>query len=200
MKHLIIAGVPRAGKSTLSRRVARAFGWQHVSMDAIIAGFEQCFPETGVDTGLRVNAGKPSMEILRIISGKMGPFLRAMTDPEEYDQQNGPMVIDMYQLLPEDYARYLNPEICGILYLVTGDVTPAERCAIQKAYDTPEDYTYSLSDSERMEGCRYLVEQSGLMRAQCQALGLPCYETARERERVFEEILGKLQAEKNAFL
>lgn len=200
MKHLIIAGVPRAGKSTLSRRVARAFGWQHVSMDAIIAGFEQCFPETGVDTGLRVNAGKPSMEILRIISGKMGPFLRAMTDPEEYDRQNGPMVIDMYQLLPEDYARYLNPEICGILYLVTGDVTPAERCAIQKAYDTPEDYTYSLSDSERMEGCRYLVEQSRLMRSQCQALGLPCYETARERERVFEEILGKLQAEKNAFL
>jgi len=33
--NIIIAGVPRAGKSTLSRRIAREFGYQHVSMDAI---------------------------------------------------------------------------------------------------------------------------------------------------------------------
>jgi hypothetical protein len=144
MKHLIIAGVPRAGKSTLSRMAAGELGWQHVSMDAIIAGFERCFPEAGIDTGLSVNKDKGSMEILHIISGKIGPFLRAMTDPDEYDCQNGPMVIDMYQLLPEDYN--------------------------------------GLSDSERLEGCRYLVEQSRLMREQCERLGLPYFETARNRE------------------
>ena len=55
MKHLIVAGVPRAGKSTLSRRIARETGWQHVSMDAVIAGFERCFPQTGVDTGLSLS-------------------------------------------------------------------------------------------------------------------------------------------------
>lgn len=195
MKHLIVAGVPRAGKSTLARRIARTFGWQHVSMDAVIAGFEQCFPETGVDTGLSVNAGKSSMEILRTISGKMAPFLRAMTSPEEYDHKNGPMVIDMYQMLPEDYAEYLDPNICGILYLLTGDVTPKERCAIQKQYDTPEDYTYTLSDEERLEGAHYLVEQSQLMREQCERLGLPFYETSREREQVFGEILTALKKE-----
>ncbi len=192
MKHLIIAGVPRAGKSTLSRRAARELGWQHVSMDAIIAGFERCFPETGIDTGLSVNKDKGSMEILHIISGKIGPFLRAMTDPEEYDRQNGPMVIDMYQLLPEDYVRYIDPEVCDVLYLLTGDVTPEERCRIQKEFDTPEDYTYGLSDSERLEGCGYLVEQSRLMREQCERLGLPYFETARDRERVLDEALSKI--------
>lgn len=192
MKHLIVAGVPRAGKSTLSRRIARQFGWQHISMDAVIAGFERCFPETGVDTGISVNLGKPSLEILRMISGKMGPFLRAMTDPEEYDQANGPMVIDMYQLLPEDYIRRQLSDSCRILYLVTGDVTPEERFRIQKAHDTPEDYTYDLPDDERMEGCRELVEQSRLIRAQCEKLGLPCYETARDREQVFDAILKRL--------
>lgn len=195
MKHLIIAGVPRAGKSTLSRRVAKEFGWQHVSMDAIIAGFEQCFPETGIDTGISVNAGKDSLDILYTISGRIGPFLRAMTSPEEYDQKNGPMVIDMYQLLPEDYVKYINPDVCGILYLLTGDVTPEERFAIQKEFDTPDDYTYTLSDEERMEGCQYLVEQSQLFREQCEKFGLPCYETAREREQVFGEILEKLKQE-----
>ncbi len=192
MKHLIIAGVPRAGKSTLSRMAAGELGWQHVSMDAIIAGFERCFPETGIDTGLSVNKNKSSMEILHIISGKIGPFLRAMTDPEEYDHQNGPMVIDMYQLLPEDYVRYIDPEVCDVLYLLTGDVTPEERCSIQKEFDTPEDYTYGLSDSERLEGCGYLVEQSRLMREQCERLGLPYFETARDRERVLDEALSKI--------
>ncbi len=199
MKHLIIAGVPRSGKSTLSRRVAKALGWQHVSMDAIIAGFERCFPETGIDTGLSVNKNKSSMEILQIISGRIAPFLRAMTDPEEYDRQNGPMVIDMYQLLPEDYVKYLDPEACGILYLLTGDVTVEERFRIQKEFDTPEDYTYELSDEERLEGCGYLVEQSGLMREQCERLGLPYFETARDRESVFTEILEKLRQEASEY-
>ncbi len=196
MKHLIVAGVPRAGKSTLSRRIARETGWQHVSMDAVIAGFERCFPQTGVDTGLSVNRGKPSLEILRIISGKMAPFLRAMTDPEEYDEKNGPMVIDMYQLLPEDYAASGLASTCRVLYLLTGDVDPEERCAIQKKFDTPEDYTYELSDEERLEGCRDLVAQSRLMREQCERLGLPYYETAHSREAVFAEILRRVVEER----
>ncbi|WP_305116932.1 hypothetical protein [Acutalibacter muris] len=159
----------------------------------IIAGFERCFPETGIDIGLSVNKNKSSMEILHIISGKISPFLRAMTDPEEYDRKNGPMVIDMYQLLPEDYAKYLDPDICGIIYLLTGDVTPEERCRIQKEFDTPEDYTYELSDQERLEGCGYLVEQSRLLREQCEHLGLPYFETARDRETVFDGIMEKLR-------
>ncbi len=200
MKHLIVAGVPRSGKSTLSRRIAKEFGWQHVCMDAVIAGFEQCFPETGVDTGISVNKGKSSLEILRIISGKIAPFLRAMTSEEEYDHKNGPMVIDMYQLLPEDYVRCGLSSTCWILYLLTGDVTPEERFAIQKKFDTPEDYTYDLSDEERMEGCEYLVEQSRLIRGQCEAHGLPVYETAREREQVFQGILARLKEKKEEFL
>lgn len=198
MKHLIVAGVPRSGKSTLARRIARELGWQHISMDAVIAGFEQCFPETGIDTGISVNKGKSSLEILHIISGKIAPFLRAMTSPEEYDHKNGPMVIDMYQLLPEDYVKFLNPEICDILYLLTGDVTPKERFAIQKKYDTPEDYTYDLSDEERMEGCEYLVEQSRLMREQCEKYGLPYLETAHDREAVFRQFLEELNAKERS--
>ncbi len=199
MKHFIVSGVPRAGKSTLSRNIAREMGWQHVCMDAVIAGFERCFPETGVDTGLSVNQGKASLEILRIISGKMAPFLQAMTDPEEYDQQNGPMVIDMYQLLPQDYVRFRLSDTCRVLYLLTGDVEPEERCAIQKKYDTPEDYTYELTGEERLESCRELVAQSRLMREQCEALGLPFYETARERERVFAAAVREIRAQRSLF-
>ena len=40
-KYVIIAGVPRAGKSTISKRNAKQKGYQHISMDAILAGIEK---------------------------------------------------------------------------------------------------------------------------------------------------------------
>lgn len=101
--NVIIAGVPRAGKSTISHRLAAHYGHQHVSMDSIIAGFEKCFPETGVNT----YAGLSSMDTLHVISGKMAPFIRAMLDSAEYDEFEPGMVLDVYQLLPEDYVKYV---------------------------------------------------------------------------------------------
>nr|MCR5767021.1 hypothetical protein [Lachnospiraceae bacterium] len=80
--NIIIAGVPRAGKSTVSHMLFEKYGYQHVSMDSIIAGFEKCFPETGVST----YQGLSSLETLRVISSKMAPFVRAMLDSGEYDE------------------------------------------------------------------------------------------------------------------
>ncbi len=187
-KYMIITGVPRAGKSKLSAQVSRRFGYQHISVDSIIAGFEACFPDTGVNT----YQGLSSLETLQVISKKMAPFLQAMIDSGEYDEQEYGVVFDMYQLLPEDYVNCIDSKRCGILYLVTGDVTPEERFQIQKEFDTPQDYSYYLSDEERMEGCHYLVEQSILIREQCEKYGLPCYETSRNREQVMEELLSSL--------
>lgn len=189
--NLIIAGVPRAGKSTLSRRIAREFGYQHISMDSIIAGFEKCFPETGVNT----YCGLSSLDTLRLISGKMAPFVRAILDSGEYNEFKPGMVLDMYQLLPEDYDRYIRDANCDILYLVTSDVTPEERFRIQKKYDTEKDYTFYKNDDELREGAVYIVEQSLLMKEQCEKYSLPCYETARKREAVFDSMLQKLREE-----
>ena len=183
--NIIVAGVPRAGKSTVSHLLATKYGYQQVSMDSIIAGFEKCFPETGVST----YCGLSSMDTLRMISGKMAPFVRAMLESGEYDEHEPGMVLDMYQLLPEDYDKYIRGANCDIVYFITSDVTPEERFQIQKKYDTEKDYTFYKPDEELREGAEYIVEQSILMKAQCEKLGLPYYETARDREQVFMQFL-----------
>jgi len=190
--NIIIAGVPRAGKSMVSRIISREFGYQHVSMDAIHAGFERVFPELGINT----YADMPSLDILRNISGKIAPFIRAMMDSGEYDECGRGMVLDIYQLLPDDYMKHLSGANCEIYYLITSDVTPEERFAIQKAYDTEKDYTFYKPDEEIREGCEYIVEQSKLMKEQCVRHGLPYFETARDRENVFARFL-RLLAEKH---
>ena len=183
--NIIVAGVPRSGKSTVSHLLATKYGYQHVSMDSIIAGFEKCFPETGVST----YCGLSSMDTLHMISGKMAPFVRAMLESGEYDEHEPGMVLDMYQLLPEDYDKYIRGANCDIVYFITSDVTPEERFVIQKKYDTEKDYTFWKPDEELREGAEYIVEQSILMKAQCERYGLPYYETARDREQVFRQFL-----------
>ena len=186
--NIIVAGVPRAGKSTVSHMLAVKYGYQHISVDSIIAGFENCFPETGVNT----YQGLSSMDTLRVISGKMAPFVRAMLDSAEYDEFEPGMVLDMYQLMPEDYEKYLRGANCEIVYLITSDVTPEERFLIQKKYDTEKDYTFYKSDEELREGAGYIVEQSLLMKEQCGKYHIPYYETAHDRERVIQKIIGDL--------
>ena len=183
--NIIIAGVPRAGKSTVSHLLSKKYGYQHISMDSIIAGFEKCFPETGVNT----YQGLSSLETLRVISGKMAPFVRAMLDSSEYDEFEPGMVLDMYQLLPEDYDKHIRGANCEISYFITSDVSPEERFLIQKKYDTEKDYSFYKSDEELREGAECIVEQSIIMRKQCEQLGLKYYETATEREKNIQRFL-----------
>ena len=189
MKNMIIAGVPRSGKSTVAHLLSKRYGYQHISMDSIIAGFEKCFPETGVNT----YQGLSSLETLRIISSKMAPFVRAMLDSGAYGRSGSCMVLDMYQLLPEDYDRYIRGADCDIAYFITSDVTPEERFLIQKKYDTEKDYSFYKSDEELREGAAYIVEQSILIKEQCKRYGLPYYETAKERDLMIRRFLKDFQ-------
>ena len=70
------------------------------------------------------------MDTLRVISGKMAPFVRAMMNSGEYDEFEPGMLLDMYQLLPEDYDRYIRGANCDIAYFIASDVTPEERFLI----------------------------------------------------------------------
>lgn len=188
-KHIIIAGVPRAGKSTVSQRIAKEFGYQHISMDSIIAGFEKAFPQVEIDTGADVDV----KENVQSISSKIAPFLRAMIDSGEYDECDYGMVIDVFQLLPEDYRKYIDPSVCEIYYFITSDVTAEERYKLLKQYDTPKDYTYYKPEEENRRNCAESVEISKYYKEQCERYHLPYFETALERERVLEEFFNQLE-------
>lgn len=186
-RNIIISGVPRAGKTTLSRLLMQ-HGWTHISMDAIIAGFEQCFPETGVST----YQGLSSMETLRLISGKIAPFIRAMIESEYSGYEGERAVFDVYQLLPEDYCKHLASTNCVVYWIGSSDCSTAERLEILKTNDTDKDYTFYKTETELREGCEYIVEQSHLLKQQCELFGLPYCHTSFNRELVLNTILSDI--------
>ena len=185
-KQIIIAGVPRSGKSTVSQKISQNLGYQHISMDSIIAGIEGAFPETGINS----DADADLWQNIRSISSKMARFIRAMTDSGEYDECGYGMVIDIFQLLPEHYVRHIDSSVCEIYYFGTADVTPQERYELLKAYDTPKDYTYHQSEAENREDCARIVAVSKKLKEQCELYNLPYYDTSRNREQVFKSVFG----------
>ena len=194
--NIIISGVPRAGKSSISHRLSRIFGFQHVSMDSINAGFECCFPELGINTSA---TDMTNIENLINISAKIAPFIRAMLDSGEYDEFQPGMVLDVFQLLPEDYMKHLHGQNCEIHYFITSNVTPKERFTILKTHDTPNNYTFHKPDNELKKMCADLVDESKFIKEQCKKYNLPYYETARDRESMFDSFIQYI-AEKRGIL
>lgn len=190
-KHIIIAGVPRAGKSTVSALIANRLGYQHISMDSIIAGIEKTFPEVGIDT----EADMETVENIQKISSKIAPFIRAMMDSGEYDECDYGMVIDVFQLMPSDFIKYVDNTICDIYYLITSDVTAEERYELLKLYDTTKDYTFYKADNEKYNDCIEIVDISKYIKEQCILYQLPYYETATNRKQVISNLIAEISAD-----
>ena len=192
--NIIIAGVPRAGKSTLSHTLSRRFAYQHVSMDAIIAGIETVFPELDIKWWWSLSTEGPErIDTIFNASEKVALLIKAMLESEEYDEFEPGMVMDVLQLLPEHYAKYLHGMNCEIVYLLTSDVTPEERFAMQRAYDSEKHYTFSYSDEKMFSHSTLVVEMSRFLKEECIKYGLPYYETARSRPEVFARFIQSLE-------
>jgi hypothetical protein len=120
----------------------------------------------------------------------MALFIRAMIDSGEYDECDYGMVIDIFQLLPQHYIQHIDSSVCEIYYFGTSEVTPEERYAILKKYDTPKDYTYYKSEEENKEDCASIVAISKNLKEQCRKYNLPYYDTSYNREQIFKSIFG----------
>lgn len=169
--------------------ISHKFGYQHISMDSVIAGIEKIFPETGIDP----DADADLQENIRYISSKMTPFIRAMMDSGEYDECDYGMVIDIFQLLPQHYVQYIDPSVCDIYYFGTSEITAEERFELLKKYDTPKDYTFYRSEEENKRNCADIVAVSKIFKEQCRIYDLPYYDTSYDRECVFKYFFNDIE-------
>ncbi len=115
-----------------------------------------------------------------------------MIDSGEYDECNYGVVIDVFQLLPCDYIKFIDNSKCDIYYLLSSDVTPTERFELLKLFDTPKDYTYYRSEEENRNDCIDIVNISKLIKEQCILYGLPYYETTKNRDAIIKEFITSL--------
>jgi deoxyadenosine/deoxycytidine kinase len=184
-KNIIISGTARAGKSTLCSMLSKELGYQHVSMDAIIEGFEDVFPELGIDT---------HTDNIMNISKKISPFINAILKSGEYDKFDYGMVIDVSQLMPEDFVRHIDNSVCDIYYLITDWDTVEERLKVLEQYDTEKEYTYSKTLEKKMRICQGIIDESKVYKKQCNIYNIPCTDTLYERDKKLAELFNRIKS------
>lgn len=185
-KYIIIAGVPRSGKSTLSAIIAKKLGYQHICFDTINYALEQNMINP------KINTEDESLENTKYISSIISKFINSIINSGEYDEQEYGVVIDVCQLMPEDYIKNILNEKCDIYYLVTSKVEIDERLNILKKYDNSKSYTFYNTEEQNREKCKNIVEISKYIEENCNKLGLKCYDTLFDREDVFEKIIKEI--------
>lgn len=96
-EYLIIAGVARAGKSTLSSKIAMEMGYQHMQMDAIIDALEKTLPGAGINT---------HTDSMESISEKMARFINGIMASEEYAKFDYGVVFDICEPIYRQCQQY----------------------------------------------------------------------------------------------
>lgn len=182
-KYIIIAGVPRAGKSTLTSMISKQLGYQHICFDTINYALEQNIIEP------KINTNDESIENTKYISSVISKFINSIIISGEYNEQDYGVVIDVCQLMPEDYIKNIANDNCAIYYLITSEVNSEERFELLKKHDTPNDYTYYETEEKNREKCKKIVETSQYIKNKCKEYGLKYYETLFNREEIFKNII-----------
>lgn len=182
-KYIIIAGVPRAGKSTLTSMIAKKLGYQHICFDTINYALEQNMIEP------KINTNDESLENTKHISSVISKFINSIINSGEYDEQDYGVIFDVCQLMPEDYLNNIDKTKSAIYYLITSEVNALERLNLLKDYDTPKDYTYYETDEENLKKCESIVEISKYIKEKCIECNMKYYDTIRNREEKFDEII-----------
>lgn len=181
-KNIIIAGAARSGKSTLASLISKKYGYQHLAMDALIEGFEDLFPEMNIDT---------HRDSIEHISSKIAPFINALFKSGEYDKFDYGLVIDVCQLLPSDYLKYVDQELSEIYYLITDCDSAKTRLELLDAFDTEKEYTFHKTPEQRAKICEELVEDCKLFKSECEKHQMLCFDTQRNRNEIFEAIMSR---------
>lgn len=183
-KHIIIAGVPRSGKTTVCSELAKSLKYQHLAMDAIMIAFEETFPETGVlhtDCWNFIETSKNFIKFMNILS-KTG----------NYDKLDYRLAFDLYHITPKDYYENIDKSCCEIYFFGYPDIDLDEKFRQIRLYDTEYDWTSKKEDSIVIDHISKYIEISKWLESECKKYNLTFINVSKNREQVLDNFVKKI--------
>lgn len=175
MKHVVIAGASRCGKTTLSMKLSK-LGMTHYKMDSIKRGIDGNFYD-------RVK------EDWHIISPKVSHLISTIIEDSKTDIIYGKewYVIDTCHLYPKDIANE-NLEDTIVIFIGHPNSDNNEKMKAVRKHDPKNQWTHKMSDEELIEyldeGKEYSVEAY----EECKKYGIPFFDVSNNHEKVIESI------------
>ena len=183
-KHIIIAGVPRAGKTTLTSILAKSLKYQHLAMDAIIMSFDVCFPEINIKHTDCWDFIETSKNFIK--------FMKRMTETDNYNKFDYRLAFDLYHITPKDFSDNIDKNLCDIYFLGYPNISIEEKFKQIRKFDSEFDWTSHKEDSLVLEHISKYIEISKWLSDECKKYNLQFIDVSFNREEVINNLANKI--------
>lgn len=187
-KNVIIAGVPRAGKSTVCHELNNRDNYQHIEADTLTFAFQNSFPETEITHtdfwGLK-ETSKPFSKFL-------SAWIKEIQASGTCNKLDYKVAIDLYHIVPEDFEKYFPKENCCIYFLGYPNISVEEKVKQIRQFDTKDDWTQKESEESLINRVKTYIEVSKWLQEECNKYELPFIDISYNREKVLDELVNKI--------
>lgn len=164
---IIIAGVPRSGKSTVSKQLQKRLNMSYLPCDSLISTLGKLHPQLGIT----------HFEKAGVVSKKVASFLAELIKHIEYEEEA--MILDVYQLFPYDLGRYELNRQHKVAFFGYPDIAAEEKLNDIRKHARPGDWSEELPDTDLLSIIDRYIAESNIIRAECKDMGLPFFDTGR---------------------
>ncbi|MGL1891127.1 MAG: hypothetical protein OCD02_05835 [Spirochaetaceae bacterium] len=174
---VIIAGASRSGKTTVCKRICTELNMNYIPFDSIISTLERLYPDTGM------KHQDNNIEFSPILAKFVAEFI-SHVNYEDID-----VVIDLYQLFPNDYKKYVEKLGIPIIYLGYHQLTVNEKLKELRSHQREKDWTNETDDIEMGKILKLFLSESKKMYEQCIKLDMPYFNTGKNFDKEIENAI-----------
>jgi len=176
VKNILLLGASRSGKSTFARMLDNKY--QIIDGDSIRGAYKNVINNDITATSMQISENDEYRKLLTEIFKKLIRYNKDLR-----------YVLDTVDLLPSDNHLFAKRHNVIIIALGYPNAKAQDVVCFQKQYDTPDDWTYGLSDKELLDNANYWIKKSIEYKDICEKLNIKFVDTSVDRNKVLEELL-----------
>ena len=187
-KNILLYGSSRSGKTTLSKLLNNKFNYNVISIDSFVSAFGRAMPQ------LYINHDRKDGAVVDNLKPFLWEFINTINKSNNKKRDIFYCVEGAYYDIND---LYLNMNNFITIILVEDLDSPQQYFNQMRKFDKEYDWTYKLSDEDLMSYANNLYKDNNRIIEFCKNNNMKYYDTSKNREDVFNQILRDIEYEIN---